>query len=108
MQQPGRRHVGGEAGRPRHDGGAGRRAEIAGAIRMDMAVDRIGDGAIAGTAAEVALQCGWQVGLLALVQRRRRHDHSGGAEAALEPLRVEEGLLHRVKAPPRRQVPRWS
>ncbi len=28
------------------------------------------------------------------IEGRRRHDHAGGAEAALEGLRVEKGLLH--------------
>ena len=32
-----------------------------------------------------------------LVEGGARHDHAGGAEAALERLRIEKGLLHRVQ-----------
>ena len=35
---------------------------------------------------------------LRLVQRGAGQDHAGGAEAALESLRVEEGLLQRMRA----------
>ena len=61
--------------------------------------------AIAGAAAEVALQSARQIAQLRLVERGGGHDHARGAEAALEALRVEEGLLHRVEGR-RRQAPR--
>ena len=38
-----------------------------------------------------------QVGALRLVEGGGGHDHAGRAEAALERLGVEEGLLHRVQ-----------
>src|SRR5207302_4323 len=38
-----------------------------------------------------------EVGALILVERSRRHDHSGRAEAALKSLRVEKGALHRMQ-----------
>ncbi len=41
----------------------------------------------------------WQVGLLIRAHARGRHDHAGGAEAALEGLGVVEGLLDRVHLP---------
>src|SRR5262249_8878790 len=39
-----------------------------------------------------------EIGALRLVQRRAGQDHAGGAEAALKALRIEEGLLHRMRA----------
>ena len=59
--------------------------------------ERILDRAIAGAAAEIAFQRLRQVGALLLVERGGGHDHAGGAEAALEGLRVKEGLLHRMQ-----------
>src|SRR6266849_6280784 len=38
-----------------------------------------------------------QVRPLLLIERGRRHDHAGSAIAALERLRIEEGLLHRMQ-----------
>ena len=38
-----------------------------------------------------------QIRPLLLAQRGGGHDHAGGAEAALEGLRIEEGLLHRMQ-----------
>ena len=61
------------------------------------AVDRVLDGVVAGAAAEVALEMPRQVLASSAVKVGGRHDHAGGAEAALEPLRVEERLLHRVQ-----------
>ena len=89
--------IGGEAHRARHDAGAGRGAEIAGPVGVAPARDGVRHRAVAGAAAQVALQRRGQVGAPAPVERRRRHDHAGGAEAALEPLRVQEGALHRVQ-----------
>ena len=64
-------------------------------LDVDLAVQRIDDRAIAGAAADIALERMRQVGLVRLVERpRRRHHHAGGAVAALEGLRVVEGLLH--------------
>jgi hypothetical protein len=59
--------------------------------------DGVGDGAVAGAAAEIALQSDGQIVLLGLVQRGCGHHHAGGAKAALEGLGREEGLLHRVQ-----------
>jgi hypothetical protein len=70
---------------------------LAGHVVLDvrLAVQRIDDRAIAGAAADVALERMRQVGLVDLLERRRggRHHHAGGAVAALEGLRVMEGLL---------------
>ncbi|MGY4503057.1 hypothetical protein ACVWYH_007014 [Bradyrhizobium sp. GM24.11] len=67
-------------------------------LDIGLAVDRILDRAIAGAAADISLQRSAEVGALRLVQRGAGHDHAGGAEAALKSLRVQEGLLHRVRA----------
>ena len=86
-------HIG--PGRRRHavaDRFAGR-----GILDVAHAADRVRDRAIAGAAADIALQRAAEVRPLRLVERRRGHDHAGGAEAALEALRVEEGALHRVQ-----------
>ena len=70
---------------------------LAGDVVLDvlLAVQRIDDRAVAGAATDVALEGMRQVGLVRLVERRRgrRHHHAGGAVAALEGLRVVEGLL---------------
>ncbi len=55
------------------------------------------DGAIAGAAAQVAFHRARQIGALRLIERSGGHDHAGGAEAALETLRVEKGALHRMQ-----------
>ncbi len=47
-------------------------------------VDGVLDRAISGAAAQVSLQGARQVQLLLVGERRRRHDHARGAEAALE------------------------
>jgi len=72
-----------------------------------LAVERVLDRAIAGAAAQIALQRGGKIGALRLVQRRAGQDHARGAEAALKRLRVEKGLLHRMRGRLRRQGPRW-
>ena len=66
------------------------------------------DAAIAGATAEVALQHVRQVLARLLVEGGGGHDHAGGAEAALEGLRVEEGLLHGMQLAVLLAVPRWS
>ena len=95
------RHVERVARLPGHHLGTGRRGDVVaaggarlGAFCFEAAVERVLDGAIAGAAAQVALERLPEVGALRLVERRRGHDHAGGAEAALEALRVEEGALH--------------
>ncbi len=59
--------------------------------------DGVLDGAIAGAAAQVALQRVAELGALRLIEGRRGHDHAGGTEAALEALRLEKRALHRVQ-----------
>ena len=65
---------------------------------------RIGDGAVAGTAAKITFERVRQIGLLIGIQGSGGHDHAGGAEAALECLCVQEGLLHRVQRAVLRQA----
>src|SRR4051812_4452805 len=89
-----------------HDIGASRRRQAAaecGAgldVRLDigLAEQRILDRTIPGAAADIALQRRAKIGALRLVQRGAGQDHAGGAEAALKALRIEEGLLHRMRA----------
>jgi len=64
------------------------------------AINRIGDSAVAGAAAQVALHGPGQVGPLRLVQRMDRHHHARGAEPALEALRLGEAALCRVHLRP--------
>ena len=96
-----RRHVERVARLPRHDrlgewaaeaGSAG----AAGDILFDGfdAVERVDDALIARAAAEIALEHARQVAARRLVEGGGRHDHAGGAEAALKRLRVEKRLLH--------------
>ena len=72
-------------------------AGLAGDVLLDvaLAVQRVDDRAIAGAAADIALERMRQVGLVRLVERGRgrRHDHAGRAVAALEGLRIVERLL---------------
>src|SRR5438105_11918105 len=74
-------------------------ADVADAIWFDVAYARqcILNGVVAGAPAEVALKTEWEVFLLLLGKARGCHDHARGAEPALERLRIEERLLHRVK-----------
>ena len=60
---------------------------------MDGVLDRV----VAGAAAQVALEFDRQVLGIVVGERCGRHDHAGGAEAALEGLGIEEALLHRVQ-----------
>ena len=94
--------VAGVAGDDRLGQGVGEAGPQAspGAVRLDGgdAADGVLDGVVAGAAAEVALEGAGQVVSARFVgEARRGHDHAGGAEAALERLRVEERLLHRVQ-----------
>ena len=61
------------------------------------AVHGVRDRAVAGAPAEIALERMREIGALLLIERRHRHDHAGGAEAALKRLRVEKSLLHRMQ-----------
>ncbi len=92
------------AGLPGHDRlgeriGQARPASVAGDVRLDRAdaVQRVGDGAVSGAAAEISFEGVRQVGALLLIECGRGHDHAGGAEPALERVRVQERLLHRVQ-----------
>src|SRR5438093_2374699 len=67
------------------------------------AMDGILDGAIAGAAAQVALQHMGQIRSLLVVERGDRHDHAGRAKSALKRLRVQKGLLHRMQSALARQ-----
>ena len=74
-------------------------ASITGGILLDIdhAVEGIIDRVIAGAAAEIAFQHARQIIACRLIEGRRGHDHACGAEAALEGLRIEKRLLHRVQ-----------
>src|ERR1700690_3490742 len=54
------------------------------------------DRAIAGAAADIALQGPSEILTLRLVQTRSRHDHTWRAETALEALCSQKCLLHRM------------
>jgi hypothetical protein len=58
---------------------------------------RIGDGAVSSTAAQITLEGVRQIDVLSAIERSGRHDQAGAAEAALECLRVQKGLLHWVE-----------
>ena len=66
-------------------------------LRLDDAVNGVIDGAVSGAPAQVAFQHAGQLVLGLTREAGRRHDHAGRAEAALERLGVEEGLLHRME-----------
>ena len=59
--------------------------------------ERIGDGAVAGTAAKISLEGVRKVGALNGIQGSGGHDHAGSTEAALECLRIQKGPLYRVQ-----------
>ncbi len=63
-------------------------------LRLGLARERIRDGAVAGAAAEIALEGMRQVGELRLGERGRGHDHAGRAITALIGLCVQEPALH--------------
>ena len=115
MARPVDRDIHGVAGAPRDDPfakriGQARAAGFARDILFDRsnAAERIGDRTIAGAPAQVAFEGMGQVGALILIERGGRHDHAGGAEAALKRLRVEKGALHRMQGRDRARAPRWS
>jgi hypothetical protein len=64
---------------------------------MNRAGDCVGNRAVAGTAAEIAFERPRQRGALRLIQAGGRHDHAGGAKAALKPLGRQELRLHWVQ-----------
>ena len=104
MQKPGRREVHGVASGAADDGAGRRRLDVAAAGRSGFgffdlahAADGAFDGAVAGAAANVAFQGPFKIVLLRLVEACGRHDHARRAEAALEPLRLQEGFLHRMQ-----------
>jgi len=104
MKKPSRCDIEGVAGAAT-DHSAGRRcrhatpAGGAGFSLFDLAhaADGSLDCAIAGTTTNVALQRPGKVLLLGLIEARRGHDHARRAEAALESLRLQESLLHRMQ-----------
>ncbi len=104
VQQPLDLDVEGVAGGAGDDLRAGGSAEAAadglpGArlLRVPDPAQRVLDRPVAGAAAQVSLQRLRQVGELPFVQGRGGHQEAGRAEAALEALRVQEPLLHRVQ-----------
>ncbi len=117
VQQSGHVQVQGVAGRPRHDPRSGRCPGAStdgrpglGAFDVPDAAQRVLDGPVAGAAAQVALEQAAQLLRWGSrepgggVQAGGGHDEPGGAEAALEPLRVEEPPLDRVGVPVARQA----
>lgn len=66
-------------------------------LHVHDAVQRIVDAVITRAAAEISLQHARQILQGLFIEGSGSHDHAGGAEAALERLRIQEGLLHRVK-----------
>src|SRR4030095_10334903 len=76
-----------------------RAADVADAILFDVTDTRqcIFDCMIAGASAKIALKTKRQIFLFFFGKPRGCHDHARGAEPALERLRIEERLLHRVK-----------
>src|ERR1700727_170260 len=63
----------------------------------DDAVHGVRDRAVAGAPTEVPFERMREIGSLLIVERRHSHDHAGRAEAALETLRIEKSLLHRMQ-----------
>lgn len=63
----------------------------------DDAFHRVLDPPVAGAAAEIAFQRPWQIRFLGLGEGGRRHDHSRGAETALESRGIAELPLHRMQ-----------
>jgi hypothetical protein len=58
---------------------------------------RILDRVIARATTEISLQMEWKILLRSIGKARTGHDHSRGAVAALERLRAQERLLHRME-----------
>ena len=103
VEEPRHREVEGEGGASRDDRLTRRRRDVAPdgiacpGPHPDDPVDRVADGAVAGAAAEIALERVAEIRPPALVEGGGRHHHPGRAEAALEALRGEEGRLHGVE-----------
>ena len=104
MKHPVHFHVSGVPGGA-GDNGMGERildaatANVANTIFFHVADARqcILDRVIPGAAAEVSLEAEGEVFLFLVGKTCRSHNHTRGAEPALECLRIEERLLHRVK-----------
>jgi len=101
MQKAFHRDIHRVAGAAADDGACRRRRHVAaagvarfGPFDLTHAANGILDGPIAGAAANVAFQRRRQILALRLVEARSRDDHSRRAEAALEALGLQEGLLH--------------
>src|SRR5262249_7706441 len=62
------------------------------------------DGSIAGAGAETALQHAGKISARLFIEGGGRHDHAGGAEPALEGLRVQKGLLYGMQLAVPRQA----
>ena len=62
------------------------------------AADGILDGAVAGAATEIALQCAGRSWRSSSAEGGCRHDHAGRAKAALKALGIDERLLHRMQS----------
>lgn len=60
-------------------------------------VDRVFDGSVTGAAAQVSLERSRQVFFLRVGERRRGHDHPGGAEPTLKAGCIPELLLNRME-----------
>ena len=104
MQETGRRDIerilraaadNGRTGGCRHAAAAS--AAGLGLLDLAHAANGILDRAIAGATANIAFQSPGEILPLRLIQTRRRHDHARRTEAALIPLRLQEGLLHRMR-----------
>src|ERR1700733_10794261 len=68
-----------------------------GGFRRADAVHGVRDRAVAGAPTEVPFERMREICSLLIVERRHGHDHAGRAEAALETLRIEKSLLHRMQ-----------
>ena len=77
--------------------GASKRIPRRGVFDPLRAADRVLDGTIAGASTKVAFQSAGQIAELILIERRDCQNHPGRAEAALKSLRVDKGLLDRMK-----------
>ena len=104
MEEFGRRDVERIFGAAADNGRAGGRRYAAAAsapgfgfLDLAHAANGVLDRAITGATANIAFQSPGEILPLRLIQARRRHDQAWRAEAALKPLRLQEGLLHRMQ-----------
>lgn len=74
-------------------------AGVSGSIGRDVfnSGKRVANRPVARTATEISLERSRKLLFLLVAERCGRHNHSGCTVTALEALRVEEGLLHRVQ-----------